>query len=197
MILVFIKPINSLEPKNHQTIKPSNHQNKFGSTVFNNKSFNSLNIYGSLTFKNINIKEKLNVFGSLTGHNLKCFDLKVKGRTNIKDTKVYGTLNISGTIYCEKILVVGKTTVSGAINSSNSTFNDIEISGMKIKFNNSTIKNIFINKNSNNKDEVQKIYLKNTTVENDISFESGIGEIFIEGKSKIIGNIKGGKINKI
>ena len=146
-----------------------------GSAEFKNSKFQSLEVNGTLDFQDLIIAESVKVNGTIKGKHIQC-----------------RYLIVSGDLEGNSIHVKGDTRISGYFNVSNSSFEDLEISSKKIVLNNTTTKNIVIKASKNN--AKQQIILNGTTIVNgNIIFESGFGEVVLDKKAKIQGQVSGGE----
>lgn len=180
------------------------------STQLSHEKYDSLTVNGALNFDDLKIEKMLNVNGYAGGKSLSCDNFIINGaleadEVHAKTGTVNGSLQgnsihiendltVHGSLEGSKIKVFGKTEIYGAISASNSTFDDIEISSSEAEFKGTTTNNITFKK-PRKVERIQKITLKNQSiVKGDIVFESGKGEVYMSGDSKVLGTIKGGTI---
>jgi cytoskeletal protein CcmA (bactofilin family) len=162
-----------------------------GSTHLSHTTSQTLSVNGSFSFNNIKIEGDLKVNGSLKGNDLICDSLKVNGSSDIQKAALK-TSEINGSFRGDAITVQGLFKINGNLVVENSHFEDIEAKGREISLTKSNSKSIVIKKY----EEHQVLRLDNSIINNDVTFESGDGEIILKGDSSIKGAIKGAKVSK-
>ncbi len=153
-------------------------------------------INGSYKISNNIVSSKLKVNGEAT----------LKDNTIVKDIIIVnGQLKAFNTIFESDVFANGVATLeycslkgnasfSGNISTNNCLFlNGLTLLAQKAHFSKCSINSIFVKKITYAK-VVQTVILANgSTVSGDITFESGIGEVYIDSSSEIKGALNGGK----
>ncbi len=136
------------------------------------------------------------------------------GKLNINDVRINGTLSVTGNLESSgssiKDLnatgtivlnnndnISGDVDIVGKLTASNSRFEkQLLITSSIITLNNgTTTKNIYIRRNNGKKVD-EYLYLNNSTVNGNITFESGRGKVVANSGSRINGSIIGGTLNQ-
>lgn len=135
---------------------------------------------GRVTLDGTIVKNQVKVNGSLFAQNTKLNELDVGGHAHIVTSYVKGVSNVRGYFTAEK-----------------SRFgNDLIHAGQKLNLVKCKTKDIIIKKTLwPFADQVVELS-KGTVCKGDITFERGKGRVILLDKSKVLGHVKGGKIEK-
>lgn len=185
-------------------------QNIDGSANLENTTLENFTINGTLNFKDLVIQEELHVSGWLEGKNLNAKKIEIDGSfegENIKSenliisgsfsgvgVKVKDILKVDGSLSGSNIVVQGATKVAGVMSVSGSEFVSIELETEKSDLTASKAKTILVKED---KTKVQKLELrKKTIISDDVTFESGKGEVYLYDGSEILGKVRGAVVIK-
>lgn len=135
--------------------------------------------YGFVNLENVTILENTFVSGKLTGSNVSLNDVKVNGEMSLSESSI----------------VNGKVKINGSLITSSAKFEKpIFITSSKIQLNEGTVtKDIYVIKHSLDPKE-EFVYIDNSMVDGNITFESKLGKVILLNGSKISGKVYGGKI---
>jgi hypothetical protein len=179
-----------------------------GNARLGKAAYESLNVAGALDFNNLTIEKNLTVAGSANGNSLKCNKFTVNGSFTGKNIQAQNG-EVNGALACDKVTidddlivngslsgkeikVSGKTQIFGGLDASESSFGDIEIATTKGTLTNSKAKNIIVKETQ---DLSQRLYLEGKTIiEENITFESGNGKVFISDGAQVMGAIQGASV---
>jgi hypothetical protein len=166
-----------------------------GPTTIEHTTKNKLNVYGPVKTKALVVKGPTNIYGPLTALGSHFHqNAKIHGPLRANGTTFHYTLTVTGPVHLEKSRVKNKTSIYGPLNAINSTLENVFINSDKIWITNSVLKSLYIRKD-HKFFNTEKVYLKGKTIIKDpIEFESGKGEVYIEGPNVKIGQVIGGKI---
>ncbi len=172
--------------------------NTIGDSRVNNRTIDCISHSGILRLRNVIVQETLSNFGEL----------------NINGGRIDGTLSVSGNftssgstikninasgdiVFSNNNNITGNTDIIGALTVSNSKFDkQLLITSSRIKLSDgTTTKNIYVRKN-NGSNATEYIYLNDSTVNGDITFESGNGIVIANSGSRINGSIIGGTLTQ-
>ncbi|WP_186645648.1 hypothetical protein [Fluviispira vulneris] len=140
-------------------------------------------------------------------------DFKNTGKVKLQNVESLGDMDITGKFNARKIksknisitgqtefsgqsIISGKTYVLGDLTAKETIFKDkIEVTAEIVKLYDSVLaKNIYFRKNKNDKYEQEYLYINNSTVEGNIEFESGRGNVIISNSGKVKGKIIGASV---
>jgi hypothetical protein len=131
--------------------------------------------------------------------NVRASDFTIVGPATVvgyfhgKQATFNSTAHIVGTLVCENCIFNDDATLIGDIKASNTKFlRNILLNANKSQFYHSSVNDIAVKKPSDNQD--QTIELSDSSIVNNIIFESGKGVVILNGGSKITGSVKGGKV---
>lgn len=139
--------------------------------------------------------------------------LKGNGRVKLAGTRVTGRVEVNGSIYANKAklgslnvgghahlhktFVAGKSRVHGFFAAEKSVFKDtLVVKGKKISLKDCKVRSIFVKKISVPFASQVVELSKNSVCAGKIVFESGKGKVILLGKSKVLGKVKGAKVEK-
>ncbi|KAB8029881.1 hypothetical protein [Fluviispira multicolorata] len=151
--------------------------NSLGTLNLYNKNVNCISNTGTVILNNVTVKSNTMIVGELTAQGSSINDLDVTGKVDFsRNTTVIGNINIVG-----------------ELKASNTKFEKpISITSSIIELKDGTnTNNIYIRKN-NGRNYDEFIYLTNSTVNGNITFESGKGKVVLDSRSKITGSLNGG-----
>lgn len=148
-----------------------------GSAKFRYSKFESIDVNGELDIKDTVVADSIKINGDMEASNVTCKNLIV-----------------SGSLESNNILVNKDTMINGYLKAKNSNFEDINATSEKIMLFNTRVNNIIV-KSIKDKKTQQIILNGNTTINGNIIFESGIGEVLLLSKEvKIVGKVNGGAV---
>lgn len=157
-----------------------------------------LQIDGYYNVSNVALTQPLVVNGSAKINGGSFEGGKINGSLKLMNAKVSGPITINGSLQADHSIFLSTTKINGSLRSTNSTFeNNVTIASTKTLLDNTTTKNIFIQKSSNGflfRNKTSKIYLNGKSVVNgNITFaQSGI--VYVAQGSKITGKVMNGKV---
>lgn len=144
-------------------------------------TMDSLKSNGRVTLEGTTVKNLLHVNGSIYSH-----------KASI------GKLNVGGHAHLSRSKILGKSEVSGTLNAEKCTFgNKIVLTGQKMSLQNCKVKSIFIKKTYWPFTSQVIELSKNSICKGKITFESGKGRIIVKDGSKVLGKVRGAKIEKV
>lgn len=151
----------------------------------------SSNTYGDESVSNVKANGSAKLDGT-TVSNL----TEVNGKLTANDSTL-NELNVNGSANLESCTIQGNASISGSLKGKDNTFEDtLTISSENTTLSSSSLQSIEVRK-VNSSDDKQVIRLeKNTSVEGDITFASGNGEVIIDASSEVLGNVIGGTVIK-
>lgn len=166
-----------------------------GHVNLKNSQYESLEVNGSLTFENLEVRDELEVNGSKEGKNLKCSKIESTGAFEV-DGLIVQNIENYGSFIGKNVEISGSGVFNGKVEIQNGKLNEIEISSSKAIFKDSIINKILVKKieidsnwsflwNKNKKDK-NIIELHGNSSVGDIYCEE-VGEIHIFDKSQVIG----------
>ena len=163
-----------------------------GPAQLNNVKAVSLTVNGPLQFSQLEVSKTSQVVGPITNSEKGNFkQLNVKGPLAAGSVQCDG-LAVFGPANVRDWMVKGRTVIVGPLIAKNSTFSDVEITADKVVFENTTVNNILIKQQVDNK--IQELSLKGSTIVNgNITFESGNGKVTTGKMVEIRGSVKGAK----
>ena len=135
--------------------------------------------YGLVNLDNVTVRENTFVSGKLFGSNVSLNNININGDLFLSDSSI----------------VNGKVIINGLLITSSSKFEKpIYITTSKIELNEGSItKDIYIQKHPFNIRE-EFIYIDNSTVNGNITFEGNLGRVILVNGSIITGKVIGGEI---
>jgi hypothetical protein len=172
----------------------SNSVNVSGNLDATNAHLNRIHVRGNAYLTSSTATDSMEVTGNVHAN-----DVNILGSTD-----VVGNFNGSHTIFQSKAKIVGKTdckvctfkanaTFVGELYARNSDFlGNLLLSTNNSEFYRSKTGDITVKKPSEGQD--QTITLKENSIANNITFESGTGLVILMGNSKVKGSVQGGKI---
>lgn len=170
----------------------------FGSIIIKNEHIKNQKIlsYGTARLENSTFKKSLSCSGSLivtscTFHE----DVKVSGSLKATQSSFNDDVKVSGSVVLDDCDCKKDLSIDGTLHTIHSKLNNLSISTTELTLDTSTINNIKIRKSGSGLID-QHLYLNNSTVKGDISFESRKGKIHLKGNTQITGKVKGGVIVK-
>lgn len=174
-----------------------------GSSHLNKGEYDSLQVNGSLTFKDLAIKDSIIINGSIQGKNLKCKTMESNGSVDVNGLKAK-SVESNGSFSGENIEVTGELEVNGGLEVKNGKLHDIQIASTRsIIIDTQVNGNIRIKKVTegwnffgfkSNEPSPQILELKgNSLVRGDIIFEKD-GEVHLFDRSKVEGKITNAKV---
>lgn len=202
--------------KNSQTIN--------GSANLQNQTFTSLTVNGRLEFAKLTVKEKLHVNGSASGGGLESKKVIINGSGDIKkstlgslgvngsgsleDVHITQNLIINGSATAQKFSVAGSTHVWGDCRFTRATLQSVQLNSSRATFSDSSMTSVYVKKLHTSywtklleqifgeKTQTQQVLIlkDNTIVSDDVSFESGKGEIHVYDTSEVKGKVSGAKV---
>lgn len=148
-----------------------------GSAKFRYSKFESIDVNGELDIKDTVVADSIKINGDMEASNVTCKNLIV-----------------SGSLESNNIIVKKDAMINGYLKAKNSKFEDINATAEKIMLFNTHVNNIIVQSIKDKK--TQQIILNgNTTINGNIIFESGIGEVLLLSKEvKIFGKVNGGTV---
>ncbi len=139
------------------------------------------------------IQETL-VNGQLHAKDSQFNQLTVNGDTHLSNVIVMGAAAVSGKVELQHTEFDSAFTVNGPLAAKDSTFKKLlTLSNNKTDLENCTLQNVLVKKISTS--EPQTLNLKNTRIDGEILFESGLGVINMDEKS-FVGKVTGAQIIK-
>ncbi len=160
-----------------------------GVSDLNDKTYDSLEVNGTLTFKNLVVTKSIVTNGSVQGGNLKCQTLKTNGSADLKGLQAQN-LESNGSFIGRDIAVTGKTELNGAAEIKSGKLNEVQISSEKSTIIDTKISgNIEVKKPGKLKSKIQILELKGKTeVTGNVTFEQD-GELHLFDDAKVVGKI--------
>lgn len=228
--IIFIGPFNKLPNTDFCLYADDKYNNDGSGTVINgdikisSEKFNSLEVNGSLNFKNLSIDSDLKVNGNLSGRRLNCSRLIINGSTDITSLKV-DSIESNGYFRGKNIKIsssnarfIGKANISdsklndifvmGGVEVYNSQLQNLELNCTEVEIYNSEVFGNIIMKKVEDKSDfeifgikiidsnvMQVLKLKEGAVVNgDIVFEGDRGELHLYDNSQVKGAVSNAKI---
>lgn len=157
-----------------------------------------IKVDGSANLNELDLKNNLFVDGVLTlNKGVIAGEVEVDGLANISYTEIKKNFIVDGGLNINNVSIIGKTEVDGMANIKECKISDLIVCGKKTTIEFSEVKSIHV-KNLN-KIEVlwrkrQVIRLIGSQVKGDIIFDSGDGEVVLQGGATVEGKIIGGKV---
>jgi hypothetical protein len=170
--------------------------NIVGSSVINDAMLNQLNIKGSLNIVNSTIDGTANILGMSVIKSTKFNkDVKIRGINYISNVKFAAPVKISGTIQGEKCIFNNEVEIRGKSKFSHSKFTSpIFLKTQAAIFSGSQLSDVKIAKGK--KSEQQVITIADGSSVGNITFVNNNGLIKLSADSKLLGEVKGGKISQ-
>lgn len=181
-----------------------------GTTHLSGQTYSTRTMNGSANLDNVTVTETLTVNGSATISESNIKNLTTHGSANLQKTTINGHCQTHGSLISSESTIHQLTTrgsanlyetmvhelcdISGSLIAQSSTLNRMIVSSKRITLINSKTKTIHIRKQTGPCEQI--VELNNTTVDGDITFESGEGKILLKSNSKITGKVVGGRIEK-
>lgn len=168
---------------------------KLGDITLNDSKYDCINIVGKLNITN-SIIGTVYLTGKLEALNVTINILNVTGKVqasnlNLNNLDSTGTFELNGT----SNHITGISNIVGTLAVSNTLFdNVITITSSLVKFKNSTTRDLYFKKNSDSKDEEEYLYVDNSVINGNITFENKKGKIILSNGGKINGIVDGGII---
>jgi cytoskeletal protein CcmA (bactofilin family) len=163
----------------------------FGVRTFKDETFDTLTCYGASHLDNVSIKGPLTIYGRLDANDLnvqgKVF---IYGQTEMNDVQLKDDLMVYGKLTLDKGVVAGKTKIYGSVRIEDGKLNDLFVHARRITLTSSSVKNIYMEKESG---KITVVLVK-TKVEGDIVFDSGKGRVIVDRNSSISGKVIDGDI---
>lgn len=153
-----------------------------GNSQYLNSTKECINHVGKLTLANVVVTNQLDMTGKLIAKNVVLNDIVATGKI----------------LFEKQSLIKGKIDLVGKLIANNSSFlMTLNIVSDHIELNaGTTTKDILIGKNARSKTKKQILYIDNSTVNGNIKFTSGIGEVVIRNGGSFTGNLTGGTVRK-
>ena len=174
-----------------------------GSSHLNKGEYDSLEVNGSLTFTDLDIKDSIVINGSIQGKNLKCKTMESNGSVDINGLKAQ-SVESNGSFSGENIDIMGELEVNGRLEIKNGKLHNIKIASTS-----STIMDTKVNGNiriekatggwkffgfKSNESSPQILELKgNSIVIGDVIFEKE-GEVHLFDIAKVEGKVINAKV---
>lgn len=189
--------IDNIEYRGYVDIDGTTVTNKFnvnGEVSIQNANINQFFVRGSSHLTKANIKGSMEVIGNIHAKNSEIFDsAKIVGDLYGNAMTFNSSANIVGTIECEECLFKSDVTMIGDVSIAKSQFlKKLLLNAKNSTFSNAKINDVLVKKPS--QDEVQTVHLNENTTVHNIKFENQKGIVVLQGGSKILGTIEGGKV---
>ncbi len=149
-----------------------------GNIRISNTTKDCINHLGSVFLSNVIVRNKVDVTGNLEGANVSLNGIFMEGRLLLN-----GRNNVAGNV-----------DIVGELVSANTNFSKkIKINSYNIQLKNGTVtKDILVRKNDKGTTGTQYLYIDNSTVNGNITFESGKGRVILSNGGRYTGALIGG-----
>ena len=176
-----------------------------GSSHLNGGEYDSLEVNGSLMFKDLFVKDTIVVNGSIQGKNLKCYRLESNGSVDVDGLLAQG-VEINGSFSGQNIDIAGDAEFNGGVEVKNGKLHDIQIKSITSTITDSQVNgNICIKKVNkgpsffgfkSNESSTQILELKGCSiVSGNVVFQKN-GEVHLFDRAKVEGEIIKAKVIK-
>lgn len=162
-----------------------------GSVVCGNGVIDNVNATLSAKLNGTTVTNQITVDGFLNTENANLNNVQANGIAHINGTVVTGDFKFNGSLTLKEVKLSGILDMTGFLTAEDSQLGTIDITSNNISLKGTSTKDITVHKTKHDK---ETIYLQTgTTVNGNITFESGNGYVVEEGGT-VIGNVIGGKI---
>ncbi len=149
-------------------------QEAYGKAAYGKESFDALKVDGMLALDGTTIEGLLEVNGMLMAEWANIGELRVNGMAKFRDSTIRGKTAVSGMLKAKRTKFQGMVTIASQMlllaSSEADSITVRKIPGRAVQ---------------------TLILLDGTTVDGDVIFESGRGEVVMDASSKILGNVRG------
>jgi hypothetical protein len=143
-----------------------------------------------LVMNGTNVSNYLKVNGNFEASNSSFKHVDLNGKSTVANSIVTGNFNVNGETRLDKVTVYDNFHAAGQLSIVNSWVKkSFDVRGNYVKIYNSSVKDIIIKKS--NTETVVEIH-GGTQVKGNIVFDSGVGKVLIDKKSRVHGSIIGG-----
>ncbi|HVV68824.1 MAG TPA: hypothetical protein VHE99_07335 [Gammaproteobacteria bacterium] len=166
----------------------------YGPANLNQVKADSVVVTGPVQFKDLEVAGGAEFTGPVTSStNGRFGELKVTGPFDASQVQT-GKLDVTGPVKVKGLFVSGDTEVIGPLDAAQSHFGNLTVNAEEINLDNVVVTGNVIVKDN---DKKQTLYLKGSTVQGNINFESGKGTVVIRGgSSEVKGQVKGATLEK-
>lgn len=162
-----------------------------GSVVCGDGVIDNVNATLSAKFNGTTVTDQTTVDGFFNTENANLNHVQANGIAHINDTVIKGDFKFNGSLTLKGVKLLAILSMTGFLTVEDSQLGVIDITSNNISLKGTSTKDITVHKTMHDK---ETIYLQTgTTVNGNITFESGNGYVVEEGGT-VIGNVIGGKI---
>lgn len=170
----------------------------FGAVSMRGQNYESFKSFGKTSLEDVSIDGTLKVMGQFKGCNIKVKDeTKITGQTKIEKSEFLEDVSVFGKMELISCTVKGSVKVFGKAKFIDCQLNDVYATAEKLKFKSGQVKNIYVKINRKwcwHSHCYPVVKLDGTTVEGDITFDSGNGKVVLENGAVVKGKVVGGRI---
>lgn len=167
----------------------------FGSTQIENKDLTTLHHSGELEVEKVKVTGSAIINGRFQALNSQFNELTINGQSEMKASEALGNTSINGALKVTDSKFGGSLVLNGLLEAKDSEFlKPVTITSTKIDFINCKVQSLLIK--TTKEDQQQILTLQDTTINGDVTFESGNGLVKMNKNSKISGKVNGAKVDQ-